>query len=265
VNTTFLSDSNEAVIALGFLALLVAGIEIGFNLGRRSKSRLTDKVRSDVSTMSATLLGLLGLLLGFTISMAVFRYETRTQLVQEEANAIGTAYLRTQVLPDEDRDAFAGLLSAYVDSRLHYAGLSKDPEEIRTAREECLRLNGEIWARAANYAKKDLQMVPSGLFLQTLNDAIDLESTRWMSFNNRVPETVIYLNGLVALLAVNMLGYSLGLGGHRHLYSTCLLAVAIAVVMVVSIDLDRPRQGLVHVSQQPMIELQKQLRAPARP
>ena len=108
-------------------------------------------------------------------------------------------------------------------------------------------------------------MVPSGLLLQTLNEAIDLESTRWMAFNNHVPVTVVYLNGLVALLAVNMVGYTLGLGRQRQLYSTSMLALAITVVMVVVLDLDRPRRGLVRVSQQPMIELQHQLAAPTRP
>jgi len=242
---------------------MLGGIETGYRLGRKSESRFSDRTKSHVSAISATLLGILALLLGFTISMAVSRYEKRTQLVLEEANAIGTAYLRTHLLPAPDGAPLANLLTEYVDSRLRlrYVAISQDLHELIEAREQWTRLKQDIWDGAVTYARKDPNMVTSGLLLQTLNEAIDLESSRWMAFNNQVPEAIVYLNGLVALLAVNMLGYTLGLGRQRQLYSTSVLALAITVVMIVSLDLDRPRQGMVHVSQQPMIDLQQHLPA----
>ena len=111
----FSTESAKYVIALVFLALMLGGIETGFRLGRRSESRFTDATKSHVSAIAATLLGVLGLLLGFTISMAVSRYEKRTQLVQDEANAIGTAYLRTHLLPPPEGAPIANLLTEYVE------------------------------------------------------------------------------------------------------------------------------------------------------
>jgi hypothetical protein len=87
-----------------------------------------------------------------------------------------------------------------------------------------------------------------------------VEAARWMTFLNRVPASVIYVNAIVALLAMNLVGYAFGVSGRLQVFSACLLAVAISVVLAVILDLDRPRQGFIQVSQQTMIDLQDQLR-----
>jgi hypothetical protein len=92
-----------------------------------------------------------------------------------------------------------------------------------------------------------------------LNEVIDLESARWMAFQNHVPPTVIYVNFVVALLATILVGYAFGHGGRRQVFSTTMLVLSITVVLAVIIDLDHPRQGFLKVSQQPMVDLQHQL------
>jgi hypothetical protein len=96
-----------------------------------------------------------------------------------------------------------------------------------------------------------------------LNRVIDLEGARWAASVNRVPAPVIVVVGLISLLAVVLVGYLYGLGDRRHPLSTVILAVAITAVLLVIIDLDRPQQGLIQVSQQPMIDLQNRFRTPA--
>jgi hypothetical protein len=258
-------DSNEALIAGILLALALAATESGFRLGRRAKSQVSEGTKALISVIAGSVLGVVGLLLGFTISMAVSRFEMRKQLVLEEANAIGTSFLRTQLLPEQDRDYISSRLRQYVYLRTRHvrAGddlrILNDPAALKAAREESTALQKDFWTRAVSCARKDPNMVPTGMLLQSLNQVIDLDAARWMAYKNHVPEAVIYVDSLVALLATTLIGYSIGLAGERHFFSESLLCLAIVLVISVVIDIDRPRRGMVTVDQQPMLDLQQQL------
>jgi hypothetical protein len=207
--------------------------------------------------VEAGILGVLGLLLGFTMSMAVTRFEVRKQLVLEEANAIGTAHLRTQMLPAAEGKEIADLLRAYANVRVPPEQRHDIYEQIKGARQESARLQDEFWRRAVAYGREN--PFRAGLLLQSLNEVIDLDAARWMAFQNHVPETVIYVIAVVGLLAAMIVGYSFGSSGLRQPFSLCALSLAITLVLMVIIDLDRPREGFIRVSQQPMVDLQKQL------
>ena len=224
--------TNEALIAAVVFLLLLLATEAGFHLGRREQSRISEKTQSQISIIQGSVLGVLGLLLAFTISMAVSRFELRQQLVLDEANAIGTSYLRTKLIPEPDRSYIADRLREYVGHRLRTTragddvSMLKNPAAIRKAREETYRLQNDFWLRAVSQAQKDPKSVTSGLLLQSLNEVIDLDAARWMAFDNHVPPTVIHLNVLVALVSALLVGYTIGLAGQRNLFSVCLLAAA---------------------------------------
>jgi hypothetical protein len=253
------STPNSWVFPFVFIAAILVASEIGFRLGQKAEARTAAKTTSQLLTVEGGILALLGLLLGFTVSMAVTRFEARKQLVLDEANAIGTSYLRAQLLPAPRSADIANLLRQYVDVRLRYSNVGEDPDRIKAAREQAARLQDEFWTRAVAYAQEDPSPVRAGLLLQSLNQVIDLESSRWLAFQNRVPATVIYANGVLALLAATLVGYTFGLEGRRQVFFTCVLALAITVVLAVIVDLDSPRQGFIRVSQQPLIDLQHQL------
>ena len=149
--------------------------------------------------------------------------------------------------------------------RLRYAQAGNDVStlrnttSIRNAREETHRLPNDFWLRAVSPAQNDPNLVRTGLLSQSLNEVIDLYAARWMAFNDHVPPTVIHMNVLVALVAALLVGYTIGLAGQRNLFSVCLLAAAITITLIVIIDLDRSRQGLIAVTQQPLIDLEQQL------
>ena len=252
-------QANEVALVLVFFALMVAMGEAGFRLGRRPGLQIPEDMRSQVSTVEAAILGVLGLMLGFTMSMAVTRFEVRKQLVLEEAQAIGTAHLRTQLLPAAEGNEIADLLRAYTNVRVPSADNRDVYEQMTAIRRESARLQDVFWQCAAAYGQKDPNPVRAGLLLQSLNEVIDLDAARWMAFQNHVPETVIYVIALVGLLASVVVGYTFGLGGRRQLFSICMLSLAITLVLAVIIDLDRPHEGLIRVSQQPMLDLRKQL------
>jgi hypothetical protein len=251
----------EWLMVLLFLSLMVAVCEIGYRLGLRSRAE--DKTKALVPTVAGSILALLGLLLGFTMSMAVTRYDVRRRFVMEEANAIETAYLRAQALPAPENVELQALLREYEGVRLFVSQSALDVEKLRQGREEGARLQDELWSRAAALGQRDPHSVIAQSFMESLNTAFDLENARWITFVAQLPEGVILINALMGLLAALMVGYGFGMTGHRHTLSEGLLIVSIAMVLAVIVELDRPHSGSIRVSQQPLVDLQKRLAAPS--
>jgi hypothetical protein len=257
VNTGFFYGTNEIVIYSVFLVLMLVATEAGFRLGRQSEANIPDKTKSQISPIEAAILGVLGLLLGFTMSMAVSRFEARKQLVLDEANAIGTSLLRTELLPSPEGSEIASLLRQYIGLRVQYGTAGNDLARLASLNAQTVNLQNDFWARAVAYGQKDPNPVRVGLLLQSLNQVIDLESARRTAFQNHVPQSVIYVNGIVGLLAAMLVGYTFGLNGRRQIFPVCVMALAITLVLAVIIDLDRPRSSFIRVSQQPIIDLQQ--------
>jgi hypothetical protein len=255
VDESFLYRTPEVIIQCAFLALTLAAAEVGFRVGRKFEASTSDNTRSQISTIQAAILGVLALLLGFTMSMAVSRFEVRKQLVLDEANAIGTSFLRTQLLPAPEGPEIESLLRQYVNVRVQYGTAGNDLARLDSLRIQTAHLQTEIWTRAAIYAQRDPNPVKAGLLLQSLNQVIDLEASRWMAIQNHVPESVLSVNAVVGLLAATLVGYAFGVNGRRNFFAMCALALAITLVLAVIIDLDRPRSGFMRSSQQPMIDL----------
>ena len=248
------------LLAVLFIVAMVAGCEAGYKLGVRSRAQ--EKTKALVPTVAGSILALVGLLLSFTMSMSVGRYDVRRRLVVEEANALDTVHLRIQALPASESDELQGLLRRYLEVRLQVSQRALDVEVLRAGREEAERLQSEMWSRAAALAQKDPRSVPAGLLLQALNNAFDLENARWISFVAHVPESVIAVNAVMGLVAALLVGYGFGTTGYRHLLSEGLLIFSITVVMAVIVDLDHPHSGVVRVSQQPLVDLGKKLAGP---
>jgi hypothetical protein len=248
------------LVALFFLGLMVAASEIGYRMGLRS--RAAEKTQVLVPIITASILGLLGLLLGFTMSMSVTRYDARRRLVLEEANAIKTAYLRIQVVAPPESTELQDLLRQYASNRLRVSQSALDVSKLQQGKAEDARLQSELWSRAAALARKEPQSLPAGLLMESLNAVFDLENSRWVGFIAHVPAEVIYVNALMGLVVALMVGYEFGVTRQRHPLSQVLLIVSITMVMVLIIELDEPYSGAIRVSLQPLIDLQGQLAAP---
>jgi hypothetical protein len=253
------SALSEWLLSLAFILAFAAVGEAGFRIGRKSAARGATKTMSEISAVEGGILALLGLMLGFTMSMAVTRFEARKQLLLDESNAIGTSYRRAQLLPAAESANVRSLLLQYVNVRLQYGNAGDDSDRIKATLEQAHRLQDEIWIRAVSYAQEDPNPAKAGLLLQSLNQVIDLEASRWMAFQDHVPITVICVNFVLALLAALFVGFTYGLEGRRQILATCVLTLAVTTALVVIIDLDSPRNGLIRNGQQPMIDLQHQM------
>jgi hypothetical protein len=255
IQTSMLLSIGELALGLVTLAAFLAIIEISFRFGRRRAAKAEIPLRSHIGALQGALLGLLALLLGFAFAMAVSRFDNRKALVLEESNAIGTTYLRAQLLPQPQRQELKKLLRAYVEARLDFYDAGIDRARFDAANAAAARLSEQLWTVAIALAEKDPRSVPAGLFVQSLNDVIDLSEKRLQALENHVPETVLHLLFGVAAVALGFIGYGCGLDGQRRSVSTTLVSLLIALVLVVIVDIDRPRRGLIKVSQDSMVRL----------
>lgn len=248
--------------AATFVLLLLAD-EIGFRIGRyRHRATGEEESKSQASGITASILALLAFMLAFSFSMAATRFADRKQLVVDEANAIGTAYLRSQLLPDPSAGVGMDLLRQYVDVRLEGAKC-KDLAELQPLVDRSAELQSRLWDLAIELSKSGHDSVIAGLFVQSVNDVIDLHSKRLtVALRNRIPTTIWATLYFVGFVAMTIMGYHAGLTYVRSMVATVALIATFSAVMVLIIDLDRPSQNLFRVGQDAMVDVQRQVSRP---
>jgi hypothetical protein len=247
-----------AVFLITTLILFTAA-EIGFYFGKWQKRRSKDEEKGQTGTTLGAALGMLAFMLAFTFGMAGSSNEARKGVVLEEANAIGTAYLRAQILPEPTSSKIKGFLHEYVDVRLKgaQAGQFKNFEQVKQTIARSEELHNEIWALSVTLAKENPTSIFVGLFVDALNEVIDLHSKRISAaFRSRIPVSIITTLYFVAILTMTLMGYQAGLTGIRTLVARFALILAFASVMLLITELDRPGKTMIKVSQQTMIDLQ---------
>jgi hypothetical protein len=252
-------EMNELLLFLVLVVIYWAATEVGYRLGIRRHATCTDADRSHASSLQSALLGLLALLLGFSFAMAVARFDARKALVLQEANAIGTTYLRAGFLAPEQAVQARKLLRTYVDSRLEFVAAKEDMLDVHKAFATAGALQEQLWSIANAAVAQDPRSVPAGLFVQTLNDVIDVSEARRTAFTNHVPGAVLALLVAVSCGAMGFIGFGCGLGGRRGQLSTTTFTVLSALVLVIILDIDRPRHGLITVNQGSMLRLKASL------
>lgn len=244
-----------AVCTLSGLAL-----EGGYRFGQWRHGRTTEEKEAPVGAMVASVLTLFGFLLAFTFALAADRFEARRQAVLDEANAIGTTYLRTGLLPEPQRGDSARLLREYVDVRV--GGARDGRVEEAFARSE--ELLGQLWGIAVRAA--ELQPGPiTGLYIQSLNEVIDMNATRkQVGLRSRIPTVIWVTLFLLGALGMASVGYQSGISATRRSPAMLGLILAFTCVLYLIADLDRSREGFLQIGQQPMIDLQSSMQAEKR-
>jgi hypothetical protein len=178
--------------------------------------------------------------------------------VLQEANSIGTTYLRASLLPDTHKIVVEEMLRRYVDVRLDFYNAGIDTKKIIEAENETAALQREMWAHATAAAEEAPTPI-TATFIDTLNDTIDLDASSLAALRAKVPSAVWLLVLFVAGIGCCSCGYGAGASGSRSIFSNAMLPLLVAVVITLIADLDRPRQGLVGISQQPLLDLKASL------
>jgi hypothetical protein len=252
------------VVPLWALFLIVGvlgwlGMEVGYRAGTWRHARLADEKETPVGAMVGAILGLLAFMLAFTFSMAASRFDDRRRAVLDEANAIGTAFLRTELLPEPQRSEAAKLLREYVTVRVR--GMEEHRVEQAVVRSE--ELQQLLWSQAMAEARNDPRSVMVGLFVQSVNELIDLHSTRIQAgLRSRIPAEIWTALTILALLGMASVGYHAGLSATRRSPAMLVLVLAFAGVLMLIADLDRGSEGFLTVSQQALIDVQRSMQLP---
>lgn len=249
MDTNLANHSLSTIFVVSVIVMLTAS-ETGRRLGVRALRRGGD----NVATLEAAILGLLALMISFTFAMALSRFEARRDAVLNEANAIGTTALRARLLPPPESQTITRMLKDYADLRLDISSHSKTPVELNQAIGRSAAMHQALWQQAQAVAAKDNAMVPTGLFLQTLNEMIDDEQKHRTAIRNQVPNIVLLALYGIAIIAVAFTGYAGGLESRQSRLPVYVMGMLVCAVILLIQDLDRPTSGFIHVSQQPMID-----------
>ena len=236
-----------ALLTAGFLfAAVLMFLELGRRIAIRRLAREgEDGADTGVGVVEGAVFALLGLLIAFTFSGAAGRFEERRKLVVDEANAIGTAYLRIDLLPGAVQGEMRERFRRYLDARLAVYRALPDLEAARAHLEVANRVQQEIWVRAV--AESDGSQAARMLVLPALNDMFDITTTRTMAARTHPPPLVFALLFLFALLAALLAGSSMAGSKSRQWLHHATFAFALAGSVYVIIDMEYPRVGLIRV------------------
>jgi hypothetical protein len=245
--------------ALYFLtiAVVLLSIELGWRLGNYQQLQTSYVKKTPTGTVLGSIFGLLAFLLAFTFGMAATRYDNRKQIVLQEANAIGTTYLRTDFLSGERSDEARNILRKYAALRSGGSKAIMSPNGMALAGS----MHNQLWTIAADATEAD-NTVKTGLFVQSLNEMIDLDEIRQTALRNRIPDSIWFMFSVVTIFSMLALGYEFGLSGARNWVIIILLTIVFSTVIFLIIDLDRPQTGLVQVSQQPLLDVIRNIGTP---
>jgi hypothetical protein len=242
------------LLLLASIVVLGLSMEGGYRLGQWRHARKPDEREQPVAAIVASMLGLLALVLGFTFHLAASRFDARRLAVLEEANAIGTTYLRARLLSEPERSEVARLLREYVEVRLR--GMQEGKTAAAVARSE--ELHELLWEQARAAAEKNPESVMTGVFIQSLNNVIDLHAKRiYVGMRSRIPLVLWAWLVFLSILGMMAIGYQAALSATRRSPVMIGLVLTFATVLYLIADLDRGHEGSLRVSQQAILDLQK--------
>ncbi len=249
------------LFALMALVTLLA-IEAGLWMGAQRRRTAEHEQEGPVGAVVGATLGLLGFMMAITCGVAANRFDLRKQLLLDDVNAIGTAYLRAGLLREPHRTGTQSLLREYVDIRVTLPQL-KGPDQLQGAIARSEALQERLWSHAEALAEADRSSEIDALFISALNEMIDLHTKRVViGTQYRLPPVLWGVLIFVMVVSMAVVGFQFGLAGRRSLHANVAVALTFSAVLLLIHDLDRSRSGWFIVSHQPMIELQQKLNGP---
>ncbi|MEZ0284195.1 MAG: hypothetical protein ACAH79_03045 [Thermoleophilia bacterium] len=255
----FFSLSSWA-LALILVAVIVGTTVAGLVAGGRLRKR-GDALREPFGVLQTATLGIVALLLAFGLSLAIGRYETRRAAVVDDANTIGTTYLRAQTLAEPVRTRSLDLLRRYTDEAIRISHEVPGSAEMRRTEAAQEVLQRRLWSLAGQALDDAPVASAPRLYVDSLNEMIDQQTVRISALNNRVPGTVLLLEVVASALALGLLAlYLTHLG--RGPVTVLVAAVVVTMLLFVTFDLDRPTRGLITVPDTPLTTLRASMALP---
>ncbi|MFN7953773.1 MAG: DUF4239 domain-containing protein [bacterium] len=237
--------TRTGLMSVALLAAMLVALELGRRYGRRWRATRGGREPAAFSTVQGAILGLLGLLVAFSFSGAAQRFDARRELVTEEANAIGTAYLRIDLLPPAAQPALRDAFRGYVDARLEIYRHIATPTVAREARRRAEGLQGVIWQQALAALHDAQSPAVWTLVVPALNEMFDIATTRMRAMVLHPPRIVFGLLAGLSLLGAALAGFELAARDEAPHLVLFAFAFTLAVTFYVIVDLEYPRLGLI--------------------
>lgn len=247
------------LVAVALFLAMIACLEIGRRVGVRRAAQEGDAARAGAGAVEGAVFALLGLLIAFTFSGAASRFDERRKLIIEEANAIGTAYLRLDLLPAAAKVDLRESFRRYLEARLAIYRAVPDLAAVNAASERATAIQQEIWSKAVAASAGSQASV---LLLPALNQMIDITTTRTMAVQTHPPLPLFALLFVLALLGSLLAGYAMSAATRRHWIHVVAFAFALAGAIYVILDMEFPRLGLIRVDafDQVLVDMLKSMR-----
>lgn len=252
-----------AISAAGLFVGMLALFEVGRRIGIARLASDPEGMAKGAGPVEAAVFGLLGLLLAFAFSGAASRFEARRHLVAEEANAIGTAYLRVALLPVDAQAPLRELFRRYLNARIEAYRNLTDTTATEARLSEAVALQGDIWDHALSaFRRPDSPGHAAMLLTPALNQMIDITTTRLVASQNHPPKVIYLLLGGLSLVSAMLVGYVTSGAKGRSWFYPLLFAATMSLTLYVILDLEHPRLGLIRVdaADQVLVELLESMR-----
>lgn len=262
ISTGIIPSMPPWLAGLVFLAGMLVAVEVGYRFASW-RARRGQGDGAELGTIQGGVLGILGLLLGFTYAFAAARADNRKTFVLEEANAIGTAYLRAGLVAEPVRGDLRAALHEYTASRLVRDEILLDPGKAAEAIARSEHVQAKLWPLAARSLEGHAPHAVDSLLLQSINEVIDMHGRRLATARDRVPDVILLMLFFVGLVSLGLTGFANGAAGRRNFFFTTTLALLVSVVVTLIIDLDSPRSGFIRLNQQSLIDLERSMRQDA--
>jgi hypothetical protein len=242
------------LLIVAFCALWAAA-HIGLTF-RKKHHGLTDEDTQDFTFIVVATLTLLGLIIGFTFSMAVSRYDQRMNFEEQEANAIGTEYLRVDALPPANAAKIRSLLKEYLESRIQYYA-SRNAEAVADSSAATMRLQNQLWAAAVAPVQAQPTSV-TALVLTGMNDVLNAQGYAQAAWWNRIPAAAWILLITISVFCNLLIGYGVRLKSELLFL---ILPIVLSISFFLIADIDSPRRGVIHIRAQNLESLAESLKA----
>jgi len=250
-----------SLLTLGLFVGMLVLLEFGRRVSAARAREEGEAARAGTSALDGAVFALMGLLIAFTFSGASARFEARRQLIVEEANAIGTAWLRIDLLPSEARPALRERFRAYLDSRIEARRLLSDPPAFWRELERSAGLQREIWGYAVASTRESGSREATILLLPALNQMIDITTTQIHTARYHPPLIIFGMVFLLALVSSLLAGYGLPSHGRSRWAHMVGFAALVSVAVYVILDLEYPRLGLIRLDEadQVLVDLRESM------
>jgi hypothetical protein len=233
------------LLSIGLCVAMLGCSQLGYRVGLRQHAAIHSSAQ--VGVIEGAIFGLLGLLLGFTLQSSMLHLDEKRLLIVQEANAIGTAYLRVDLLDHSDQPEMRRLFRSYLEARLHVYDTVETGGDPQQAITQTLRWQQQIWTKAIESRHSESTQVSPGLVIRALNEMIDVTAARTFASRTKLPALIITLLFGAAIVSAMIIGYAMA--RQKHLSSVYALAFSfiISATIYTLLDLDNPRFGLIRL------------------